>query len=117
MSAQRISMQVIEEKVRAGERLLAEDGRFLFAEAGLLSLGRLPSFSLGFLDLAIEAREVGLISAASLEAIEGLTVMRNLAAHGRAQEDLDAARAIEYLDLADAVLYGLRHRPPGTGLR
>lgn len=50
----------------------------------------------------------GHISKATLSAVEGLSVMRNLAAHGEANERLDKQRALEYLDLADAVLYALR---------
>ena len=41
--------------------------------------------------------------------LEGIAVLRNLAAHGR--EDIDAKRALEFVVLADAVLFTLRGGP------
>jgi hypothetical protein len=57
--------------------------------------------------LARLAHDLDLISAETLAAIEGLAVLRNLAAHG-ASDDIGAERARDYLALADAVLYALR---------
>jgi hypothetical protein len=55
------------------------------------------------------ARERGLISKETLTAIEGLSVLRNLVAHNR--DDIGVDRALDYLALADAVLYALRPKP------
>ncbi len=60
--------------------------------------------------LALLANQQDLITSESVTAVEGLAALRNLAAHGRANERLDQDRAIEYLHLADAVLYALRNK-------
>ncbi len=60
--------------------------------------------------LARLARKHSLISEESLNAIEGLAVMRNLSAHSPGEE-ISTLRAREYVVLADATLYAL-HRPP-----
>ncbi|MEX2652889.1 MAG: hypothetical protein WD473_10670 [Acidimicrobiia bacterium] len=52
----------------------------------------------------------GLIGESTLQAVLGLRVLRNLAAHGT-DEDLDTDRALEFLTLADAVLYSLGSKP------
>jgi len=57
--------------------------------------------------LAQAAKQRGNISEETLKSIEGLVVLRNLAAHDRVA-DLDAPRAMEFVVLADAVLYALR---------
>jgi hypothetical protein len=44
-----------------------------------------------------------------VNAIEGISVMRNLAAHGSARE-ISSEQAMEYLALVDAVLYALKTR-------
>lgn len=56
------------------------------------------------------ALERGLITEETARAINGLRNLRNLAAHGLA-EDLAAERALDYLVLVDAVLYALDNRP------
>jgi hypothetical protein len=61
--------------------------------------------------LASLVRERGLISDETLTAVEGLSVFRNLTAHGGG--DIGTDRAREYLALADAVLYALRSKPAG----
>jgi hypothetical protein len=66
----------------------------------------------GAAGLARQAGKRGLITEETARAIEGLTVLRNLAAHGRAGE-VSVERATEYLVLADAVLFALGHRPEG----
>ncbi len=58
----------------------------------------------GVRQLARTAAENGLIPRESVRAVEGITVMRNLAAHGHTN-DLTPVRAREYLDLVDAVLF------------
>lgn len=56
--------------------------------------------------LASVAFKSSLIGESTLQAALGLGVLRNLAVHG-SEEDLDATRALEFLKLADAVLYSL----------
>jgi hypothetical protein len=56
--------------------------------------------------LAEVARERGLITPETEDAIEGLSVMRNLAAHG-GQEDLSPQRAHEFVALSQGVLYAI----------
>ena len=56
------------------------------------------------------AAEHGLITPETVNAVEGITVMRNLAAHGQASE-VTPERAEDYLVLAEAVLYTLRQKP------
>lgn len=74
-----------------------------------------PSYTaVGGPALARLAQRHGLISDQTMSAIEGLAVMRNLAAHGPGGE-IDRQRAREYLALADAVLYTLRSKPAGRG--
>jgi hypothetical protein len=60
----------------------------------------------GAVRLAREAREAGVITAESLEAVEGMAVLRNLAAHDG--EQVSERRALDYLNLADALLFALR---------
>jgi hypothetical protein len=60
----------------------------------------------GAVRLAREAREAGVITAESLEAVEGMAVLRNLAAHDG--EQVSERRALDYLNLADALLFSLR---------
>ena len=52
----------------------------------------------------------GIVNEETVKAVEGLSVLRNLAAHGRAG-DVTTERAIDYLALADAVLYAVRNKP------
>jgi hypothetical protein len=68
-----------------------------------------PQRKLAIRAMARLARERGLISDETLAAIEGMSVLRNLAAHSRDEIGLD--RAHEYLTLADAVMYALRAKP------
>lgn len=59
--------------------------------------------------LARRGVEMGVVSAETLNAVEGISVLRNLAAHGRAG-DISVERALDYLALSDAVLYAIRSR-------
>jgi len=52
-----------------------------------------------------------LISPEAVRAVEGVSVLRNLAAHGSAR-DITPEQATEYLALVDAVLYSLRSAAP-----
>ena len=56
------------------------------------------------------AADHGLITPETVNAVEGITVMRNLAANGQASE-VTPERAQDYLVLAEAVLYTLRQKP------
>lgn len=66
--------------------------------------------------LAVVAHQHERISDESFSAVNGLTVLRNLAAHGQA-EDLDTSRALEFVHLADAVLFALGQQGGGTRRR
>jgi hypothetical protein len=77
--------------------LLDEAGAPTFTAAGGPALARL-------------ARRHELISDETLSAVDGLSVMRNLAVHGPSGE-IGRQRAREYLALADAVLYSMRKKP------
>jgi hypothetical protein len=79
--------------------------RELLAEAGVEV--REPQSGVA---LARLASRHGLVSDETLNAVEGLSVMRNLAAH-QPTDDLSAERARDYLTLADAILYPLRNKP------
>lgn len=60
------------------------------------------------------ARRHELISEQSLQAVEGVTVMRNLTAHGK--QRVTREQAADYLLLVDALLYALRTgTPPSDG--
>ena len=59
------------------------------------------------------AHHQGLISDETLAAVEGLSVLRNLAAHSPASDDIGVDRARDYLAMADAVMYALRVKPGG----
>ncbi|HTT95477.1 MAG TPA: hypothetical protein VMF55_12445 [Solirubrobacterales bacterium] len=56
--------------------------------------------------LGTVANQRGLITPETLDAIEGLSVMRNLAAHG-GQKDLSPQRAREFVALSQGVLYAI----------
>lgn len=73
---------------------------------------------LGGLRLARLLEQHGALTEEIVRAVEGLTVLRNLSAHGRAS-DLTAERAVDYLALAQAVLFAIdqnsrSRRPPGA---
>lgn len=57
--------------------------------------------------LAVMAQRNGLISAESVNAVQGLAAMRNLIAH-RDTEDVSTDKAVDYLVLADAALFAIR---------
>jgi hypothetical protein len=57
--------------------------------------------------LAHRAADKGLLTPETVNALEGLAVLRNLAAHGRS-DDLSVDRALDYLALVDAVAYTIR---------
>lgn len=62
--------------------------------------------------MAESALQRGLITAATVDAIRGMSTLRNLAAHGHDDSEIDQVRALEFIDLAEAVLFALEHRSP-----
>jgi hypothetical protein len=60
--------------------------------------------------LARLGQRQGLVSDETLNAIEGLAVVRNLSAHNPS-DNISTDRARDYLALADAVLYPMRTKP------
>lgn len=60
----------------------------------------------GMRQLARDAAASNLISAESVRAIDGITIMRNLAAHGPRGEVTDD-RAGEFIEIVEAILYTL----------
>ncbi len=64
--------------------------------------------------MAREARSKGLISDETFAAVDGLAVLRNLAAHSP-RDEIDTARSRDYLTLAEAVLFALHPKPDGAG--
>jgi hypothetical protein len=85
-------------------------GRVEEALRGLLAdKGQKPDARWGPLALALMAVQQGQISPETAKAIEGLDVLRNLAAHGR-EEELSSKRAHEFVALVQGVLYSI-----GTG--
>ncbi|MGW6279312.1 hypothetical protein [Kribbella sp. NPDC055071] len=66
--------------------------------------------------LARLGRQHDVVTEETLRAIEGLAVLRNMASHGLAA-DTTAERAIEFLTLADAVMYTVRAQGGGRGGR
>lgn len=59
--------------------------------------------------LVLFGQEKGVINQETVNAVQGLSVLRNLAAHGRVGE-VTPDRAVEFLSLADGVLFALRQR-------
>jgi hypothetical protein len=73
----------------------------------LLRSGGISSANQGGTALARQAAELGLITPETLNAFNGLTVLRSLVANGR-DEDVTEERARDYLTLVDALLYAMR---------
>lgn len=64
--------------------------------------------------MAETALQHGLVTAATVDAIRGMSTLRNLAAHGHDDSEIDQVRALKFIDLAEAVLFALEHSsPPG----
>jgi hypothetical protein len=72
------------------------------------------SSDLGAVGLARLAERKGCINAETLRAVEGLSVMRNLAVHGGGRQ-LTPEQASEYLALVDGVLFAMRGKPRDRG--
>lgn len=62
--------------------------------------------------MAETALQHGLSTAATVDAIRGMSTLRNLAAHGHEDSEIDQVRAVEFIDLAEAVLFALQHSAP-----
>ena len=66
--------------------------------------GKLDTTNVG--SLAKVALEKGVINAETANAIEGLSVLRNLAVHG-GEKEVSSQRAHEFVSLAEGVLYAI----------
>jgi hypothetical protein len=67
---------------------------------------------MGVMALVRQALDQNLITPETANAVEGLSVLRNLAAHGRTGE-VSEERALDYITLVDALLYAMRQKPNG----
>ncbi|MBJ7607710.1 hypothetical protein [Candidatus Nephthysia bennettiae] len=56
----------------------------------------------------LHAKGLGLIDDRNSDAIEGMTVLRNFAVHGR--EEVNVEKALDYIALVDAVIKAVRYR-------
>jgi hypothetical protein len=58
-----------------------------------------------------EALRLGVINDETATAIRGLATLRNMVVHGGA-DDLDTARAMDYLSMSDGVIFAIDHGKP-----
>ena len=72
--------------------------------------GTSPDRKVGAVALARTAFALSLISSETRDAVEALSILRNLAAHGP-KDGISTDRALDYVAMADAVLYALRQKP------
>jgi hypothetical protein len=73
----------------------------------LYDIGEKPSETASTMELASQASQSGLITPDSLRAVEGVTMLKNLAVGGPSS-DVAEQRVDEFLVLVDSVLYALR---------
>jgi hypothetical protein len=79
----------------------------------ILSAGRVAvDHPVGAAALARLAEQKGLIGHDARDAIEGLSVLRNLTAHGQAE--VDTPRALDFAAMSEAVLYSLQRSGHGA---
>jgi len=76
---------------------IRDAGGWVFSGGGLVSLAR-------------QALDANLMSPETANAVQGIAVLRNLAAHDRMSR-LSPAQAQEYLSLVDATIFAVRQRP------
>ena len=76
----------------------------------LLETAGVPHPKRSGLALARLASSHNLISSETRDAVEGLSTLRNLAAHSP-RDDIGVDRARDYVAMADAVLYAIRDKP------
>lgn len=62
--------------------------------------------------MAETALQRGFVTGATVDAIRGMSTLRNLAAHGHDDSEIDQKRALEFIELAEAVLFALEHSSP-----
>lgn len=90
-------------------------GSFALVEQALRdrleSAGIDPGTNRSAVQLAAQAASVGLITPETVNSVQGVAVLRNLAAHGHGRE-IDAGKALDYLVLVEATLYTIRQ--PGA---
>jgi len=76
---------------------LIQDAEWIVAGRGLVALAR-------------QALDLDLITPETANAVKGIAVLRNLAAHDRMSR-LSSAQAQEYLSLVDATIFAVRQKP------
>lgn len=91
--------------ILASYAVLEDDLRKRLRDAGVDTPERSSATQMA----AVGARE-GLFAESAVEAVKGVSVMRNLVAHGRADR-VTTQEAEEYAALVDATLFALRTRP------
>lgn len=94
--------------IQAAHALVGNELIRRLVEAGQPQLPT-AKFSVGH--LAVVARNVKLISPATLKAIHGLDVLRNLAAHSESKR-VTRTEAHEFLDLVEGVLFAMATQSP-----
>jgi hypothetical protein len=77
--------------------VIREAGEGVIADRGLVALAR-------------QALDLDLITPETANAVKGIAVLRNLAAHDHMSR-LSSAQAKEYLSLVDATIFAVRQRP------
>ena len=95
--------------ITEGFKLVEAELRAAGREFGLDPTGRTPVAR-----LVQDLVRAGAITPESAQAIGALRDLRNVAAHSP-EADITADRALEFIDLTQAVLYVLRRRPDQDG--
>jgi hypothetical protein len=112
---QSVARQSPRAAVMAASAEIEEALRRRLAVRGLAEAERRP---MSARQLSVLAEEHELISPQTADAIRGATVLRNLAAHGP-ENEIDEQKAVEFLALADAILFALKtgvgHGRPSAG--
>jgi hypothetical protein len=88
--------------VGACDQKIGDQLRTMLNQAGAASRGNMS-------ELALQARERGLINDRTFEAVKGLGVMHTLALLG--DRDVDMSKAREYIGLTEGVLFALSSKP------
>lgn len=104
--------------VAASSPVEAVLGSFALVEQALRdrlsSAGIDPDGGRSAVQLAAQAASRRLITSETVNSIQGVAVLRNLAAHGHGGE-IDTQKALDYLVLVEATLYAIRQPGAQTG--